>query len=80
MDLQDGSCDKSQEISPKLQLLSGHTDEKSLAIYRDLALSDVVDEYEEVIKAFPSSHITSPQAYIQANPPATIKEAQGEIN
>ena len=28
----------------------------------------------------PSSHITSPQAYTQANPPATIKEAQSEID
>ncbi len=34
-------------ISPKLQLLSGHAEEKSLAIYRDLALPDVAGEYEE---------------------------------
>ena len=27
-------------ISPKLQLLSGHSEEKSLAIYRDFALTD----------------------------------------
>lgn len=40
-------------ISPKLQLLSGHSEEKSLAIYRDLALSDVVGEYEEAMKSFP---------------------------
>jgi integrase/recombinase XerD len=40
-------------ISPKLQLLSGHTEEKSLAIYRDLALSDVAGEYEEAMRAFP---------------------------
>jgi len=40
-------------ISPKLQLLSGHSEEKSLAIYRDLALSDVADEYEEAMKSFP---------------------------
>jgi len=33
-------------ISPKLQLLSGHSEEKSLAIYRDLALPDVAGEYE----------------------------------
>jgi hypothetical protein len=26
---------------------------KSLAIYRDLALSDVVDEYEEAMRSFP---------------------------
>ncbi len=40
-------------VSPKLQLLSGHSAEKNLAIYRDLALSDVADEYEEAMKAFP---------------------------
>jgi integrase/recombinase XerD len=40
-------------ISPKLQLLSGHAEEKSLAIYRDLALSDVAGEYEEAMRAFP---------------------------
>jgi integrase/recombinase XerD len=40
-------------ISPKLQLLSGHAEEKSLAIYRDLALSDVAEEYEEAMRAFP---------------------------
>lgn len=40
-------------VSPKLQLLSGHSEEKNLAIYRDMALSDVADEYEEAMKAFP---------------------------
>jgi len=40
-------------ISPKLQLISGHTKEKSLAIYRDLALVDVSNEYEEAMKSFP---------------------------
>lgn len=40
-------------ISPKLQLISGHTDEKSLAIYRDLALADVSDEYEQAMKRYP---------------------------
>jgi hypothetical protein len=40
-------------ISPKLQLLSGHAEEKSLAIYRDLALTDVSAEYEEAMKTFP---------------------------
>lgn len=40
-------------ISPKLQLISGHADEQSLAIYRDLALSDVADEYESAMKSFP---------------------------
>lgn len=40
-------------ISPKLQLLSGHTTEHSLAVYRVLALSDVVQEYEAAMRAFP---------------------------
>ena len=40
-------------ISPKLQLLSGHAEEKSLAIYRDLALADVSSEYEEAMRSFP---------------------------
>lgn len=40
-------------ISAKLQLLSGHSEEKSLAIYQDLALSDVAEEYEEALKSFP---------------------------
>ena len=40
-------------ISPKLQLLSGHATEKSLAVYRELALSDVSVEYEEAMKMFP---------------------------
>ena len=40
-------------ISPKLQLLSGHAEEKSLAIYRDLALADVAEEYESAMQNFP---------------------------
>lgn len=40
-------------ISPKLQLLSGHSEEKSLTIYRDLALADVADEYEAAMRTFP---------------------------
>ncbi len=40
-------------ITPKLQLLSGHSHEKNLAIYQDLALSDVANEYEQAMKAFP---------------------------
>ena len=40
-------------ISPKLQLLSGHAEEKSLAIYRDLALADVSAEYEAAMQSFP---------------------------
>jgi integrase/recombinase XerD len=40
-------------ISPKLQLLSGHAEEKSLAMYRDLALADVSAEYEAAMQSFP---------------------------
>jgi integrase/recombinase XerD len=40
-------------ISPKLQLLSGHAAEQSLAVYRVLTLSDVNAEYEEAMKTFP---------------------------
>jgi integrase/recombinase XerD len=40
-------------ISPKLQLFSGHTTEQSLAVYRELALSDVVEEYEAAMQVFP---------------------------
>jgi site-specific recombinase XerD len=40
-------------ISPKLQLLSGHTTAQSLGLYRELALSDVVEEYELAMKTFP---------------------------
>ena len=40
-------------ISPKLQLLSGHSEEKSLAIYRDLALTDVAADYESEMRTFP---------------------------
>jgi len=40
-------------ISPKLQLLSGHTIEQSLAVYRELALSDVAQEYELAMRTFP---------------------------
>ena len=34
-------------LDPKLQLLSGYTKEYSLAIYRDLALSDVAGAEEQ---------------------------------
>jgi integrase/recombinase XerD len=40
-------------ISPKLQLLSGHTTEQSLAVYRALAFSDVAEEYEAAMRVFP---------------------------
>ena len=44
---------KQDIISPKLQLLSGHTTEQSLAVYRELALVDVADEYEVAMQVFP---------------------------
>jgi integrase/recombinase XerD len=40
-------------MSPKLQLLSGHAEERNLAIYRDLALADVSAEYEQAMQSFP---------------------------
>ena len=40
-------------ISPKLQLISGHSAERNLAIYRTLALADVADEYQQAMKVFP---------------------------
>ena len=40
-------------ISLKPQRLSGHVEEKSLAIYWDLALIDVSAEYEEAMRSFP---------------------------
>jgi integrase/recombinase XerD len=40
-------------IRPKLRLLSGHTTEQSLAVYRELALSDVPEEYEAAMRSFP---------------------------
>jgi integrase/recombinase XerD len=40
-------------ISPKLQLLSGHTTEQSLAIYRELTLSDVAEDYQAAMQTFP---------------------------
>jgi hypothetical protein len=45
-------------ILPKLQLLSGHAEEKSLAIYRDLALADVSGEYEQAMRSFPVRHVS----------------------
>jgi len=41
-------------ISPKLQLPSGHAEEKNLAICHNLTLSDVSAEYEEAMRSFPT--------------------------
>jgi integrase/recombinase XerD len=40
-------------IDAKIQLISGHEDRKSLAIYQDLSLADVESEYQEAMKDFP---------------------------
>jgi integrase/recombinase XerD len=40
-------------ISSKLQLLSGHAEERNLAIYRELVLADVSAEYEQAMQSFP---------------------------
>jgi integrase/recombinase XerD len=40
-------------IDAKLQLISGHKDRKSLAIYQGISLADVSSEYQEVMKNFP---------------------------
>ena len=34
-------------------VLSGHTTEQSLTVYRELALTDVADEYEKAMQTFP---------------------------
>jgi hypothetical protein len=41
------------QLRDQLQLLSGHAEENSLAIYRDLALADVSDEYEQAMRTLP---------------------------
>jgi predicted HicB family RNase H-like nuclease len=71
---------------------SAHEILRTLAIRDKITLSEVIELYLSSvahapaptqavqIAKQPSSHITSPQAYTQANPPATIKEAQSEID
>ncbi|HSF30195.1 MAG TPA: DUF4158 domain-containing protein [Candidatus Tectomicrobia bacterium] len=39
--------------SSKLQLLSGHTTDQSLAVYRKLALSNGVEDYHAAMQTFP---------------------------
>ncbi len=48
-----GSLTKQGILSPKLQLLSGHTVEQRLGVYRALALADVADAYEAAMRRFP---------------------------
>ena len=52
-DVLDYLPDPKSIISPKLQLLSGHSDEKSLAIYHDFALTGAAVEYEAAMRTFP---------------------------
>ena len=40
-------------ISPTLQLLNVHTAEQSVAVYPELAFSNVAGGYEETMKTFP---------------------------
>ena len=37
----------------KIQLISGHSDRKSLSIYQDISLADVEKEYQEAMEHFP---------------------------
>jgi hypothetical protein len=65
---------------------------RKLAMRDKLTLSEGIERYlssianvpmpEQVVQIAkqPSSHITSPEAYFQANPSATIKEARSEID
>lgn len=40
-------------VDAKIQLLSGHQDRQSLALYQDLSLKDVEAEYREAVRDFP---------------------------
>jgi len=40
-------------IDAKIQLISGHSDRQSLAIYQDLSLAHVEEEYQNAMKYFP---------------------------
>lgn len=40
-------------IDTKLQQISGHSDRNSLAIYQNISLVDVEEEYQEAMKKFP---------------------------
>ena len=40
-------------LDAKIQLISGHEDRKSLAIYQDLSLADVEEEYQKAMRDFP---------------------------
>ena len=40
-------------VDAKIQLISGHSDRQSLAIYQDLSLVDIEDEYQKAMEDFP---------------------------
>jgi integrase/recombinase XerD len=40
-------------VDAKIQLISGHSDRASLAIYQDLSLVDIEKEYQQAMKSFP---------------------------
>jgi integrase/recombinase XerD len=40
-------------IDSKMQVISGHSDRESLAIYQDLSLIDIANEYQDAMKDFP---------------------------
>lgn len=40
-------------VDAKIQLISGHSDRQSLAIYQDLSLVDIEDEYQDAMNDFP---------------------------
>jgi len=40
-------------LDSKIQVISGHQNRQNLAIYQDLSLADVAEEYQEAMKDFP---------------------------
>lgn len=40
-------------VDAKIQIISGHTDRQSLAIYQDLSLVDIEEEYQKAMEDFP---------------------------
>jgi site-specific recombinase XerD len=40
-------------VDAKIQLISGHSDRQSLAVYQDLSLSDIQEEYQDAMNDFP---------------------------
>lgn len=40
-------------LDAKIQIISGHSDRQSLAIYQDLSLADIEHEYQDAMQDFP---------------------------